>query len=252
MTDQSSSLPLAQLSLRQRERGLVLGGTEAGKSTLADYLGSDFTQRYKSSGARRLVLDTKPRYRAQYLLSGMTAKRRYKSWDHGASIPGSILVEDPRDLERAFGMGNTVIVQGESGSDIPRVVACAADFLRHSRAGRPQLLQVDEVLDFYHSNGASKGGDDAITRSVRAGRERGTACLICSQRTKGIPPPIMEELSRCYLFRMDFKADAKRLQEMGAPEAMQPPTEQYDFRYWTKRAYGNVYGPYRLTGIRAA
>ena len=160
-----SSLQLDRLSLRARERGLVLGGTEAGKSTLADVLGSEFVQRYREKGARRLVLDSKPRYRGQYLLSGLPAKRRYKSWDHGSAIPGSVIVEDPHDLERAFSMGNTVIVQGDSGRDIPRLVACAGEFLRHSRAGRPQLLQVDEVLDFYHPNGAAKGGDDAITRS---------------------------------------------------------------------------------------
>src|ERR1035437_9164347 len=145
MTDQSSSLPLDRLSLRARERGLVLGGTEAGKSTLADILGADFITRYRDKGARRLVLDSKPRYRGQYLLSGLPAKRRYKSWDHGAAIPGSVICEDPRDLERAFGMGNTVICQGESGRDVPRLVAHASEFLRHSRAGRPQLLQVDEV-----------------------------------------------------------------------------------------------------------
>jgi len=194
----ADSLPLGQISLRARERGILLGGTGAGKSTLADVLGQEFTTRYAGQGARRLYVDSKPRARGEFLMSGMPAKRRYKSWDHGNPIPGSVICEDPRDLERAFKMSPTVIAQGEGQRDVPRLTAMVAEFLRHSRAGRPQLLQVDEVLDFYHSNGMARGGDDAITRAVRAGRERGTACLICSQRTKSIPTPLLEELSRAY------------------------------------------------------
>ncbi len=57
----------------------------------------------------------------------------------------------------------------------------------------------------------------------------------------------MEELSRCYLFRLDYRADAKRLQEMGAPENLEPPRRMHEFRYWTKRDYETVYGPYKLS-----
>jgi hypothetical protein len=247
MQDPPSSVPLSRLSLRDRERGLVLGGTGTGKSTLADVLGREFVNRYRSQNARRLILDSKPRYRGEYLINGLPAKRRYKRWGHGAPIPRSVICDDPHDMERAFAMAPNVIVQGESISDVPRLVACASAFLRSSRAGRPQLLQVDEVLDFYHPNGMARGGDDAITRAVRAGRERGTGCLICSQRTKGIPAPLMEELSRCYLFRLDYRADAKRLQEMGAPVTMVPPRRAFEFVYWTKAEYEQVYGPYKLS-----
>jgi hypothetical protein len=246
MQDRPSSLPLSRLSLRERERGLVLGGVGTGKSTLADVLGQEFVNRYRSQNARRLILDSKPRYRGEWLVNGISAKRRYKRWDHGEAIRNSVICDDPHDLERAFHMAPNVICQGESGADIPRLVECAEAFLRSSRAGRPQLLQVDEAKDYYHENGMSRGGNDAILRSVRAGRERGTGCLICSQRTKGIPPSLMEELSRCYLFRMDYRADAKRLQEMGAPATMGPPRRAHEFIYWTKDEYEKVYGPYVL------
>lgn len=244
--------PLSHLSLRARERGILLGGTEAGKSTLADYLGRDFVNRYAHVHGRRLITDTKPRYRAQWELSGLSARRRFRRWDHGQAIADSVIVDDPDDLERGFSMCSTVIMQCETARDIGRVVAGVAAFLRSSRAKRPQLLQVDEVRDFYYPNGSAKGGDDAVERCVRAGRERGTGVLICGQRTKGIPATLMEELSKCYLFRMDYVADAKRLQEMGAPPTMRPPRAEHTFLYWTKRDYRTVYGPYRLALPAAA
>lgn len=242
----TAPLPLSQISLRHKERGLLLGGTEAGKSTMADYLGRDFVRRYAKRKARRLILDSKPRYRAEWKMSGRSADRLYRHWDHGPVVANSVVCYAPEDLERAFAIASTVIVQGDSSSDIPRIAACARKFYDGSRAGRPQLLQVDEVLDFYHPNSAPRVADDPITKSVRAGREKGTACLICSQRTKGIPTQILEELTKCYLFRIDARQDAKRLQEMGAPLTMVPPRRMHEFVYWTKKDYERVYGPYML------
>lgn len=229
-----------------------MGGVGSGKSTLMDILGADWVTRYRRHHARRLILDSKPRYRAQYHVRGMSARRRYSKWAHGNPVAGSILIEDPEDLELAFNTeisqgvkANTVIIQGESSADIPRLIKAAGLFLRSSRANRPQLLQVDETLDFFHSNGATRGGDDAIIRAARAGRERGTAALYGAQRTKGVPPTLMEEMERLYAFRIDFKSDAKQLQAMGAPE-FDMPTRKREFFYWYKESYDRIYGPYTL------
>lgn len=243
---QAHSIDLTRISLRERERGLVIGGVDTGKSTLADYLGTEWCNRYKAKGTRRLILDSKPRYRAQWTLNGRAAAYRYRSWSHGQYIPGSVVVDSPEDLELAFKTGyQTVIAQIDDGRQIGKLVDFADTFVRASRRSRPQLLQVDETLDFYHSNGAPRGGSDAVLKAARAGRERGTACLFGSQRTKGLPSTLMAELSRLYCFRIDFKADAKRLQEMGAPPFL-PPTEEHVFKYWFKKDYHHVYGPYVL------
>lgn len=237
---------LGRLSMRERERGFVVGGVDTGKSTLMDVLGNDFVHRYARRGARRLILDTKPRYRADLELSGRSARRRYKTWSHGHAIPGSVVVDDPRDLDMAYDLGaRTVIMQTDTMREIDRLTAGAAKFLQQSRAKRPQLLQVDETLDFFHGNGAPRGGDDAIMRVARAGRERGCGGLYGAQRTKGLPPTLLEEMSRLYCLRIDFKADAKRLQEMGAPP-FPIPTQRHVFRYWWKGDYDRVWGPYRL------
>lgn len=211
-----------------------------------DILGADFVHRYAHRGARRLILDTKPRYRAERTVQGRSARRRYRTWGHGQPIPGSLLVEDPADLAFGWSTGaHTIVMQTESSADVGRLVQGASTFLQQSSARRPQLLQVDETLDFFHGNGSPRGGDDAIMRCARAGRERGTGALYGSQRTKGLPPTLLEEVSRLYCLRIDYKADAKRLQEMGAPP-FPLPTQPHEFMYWWKGDYARVWGPYKL------
>jgi hypothetical protein len=247
-TTSSPPIGLAQISLRQRERGFVCGGVDTGKSTLADLLSADFLQRYYAAGARRLILDTKPRYRAQDTLQGRSAKSRYKKWDHGPAVPGSVVVDDPEDLALAWQLGyRTVIGQGngDDHADIRRLSVMAQRFNEDARRGRPQLLHVDESMDFYHTNGAPIGGVNSLVRAARATRERGGAALYGTQRTKNIPTTLITEMSRCYEFRLDAKGDAKRLQEMGMPECPMP-TETHQFMYWWKGDYDRVWGPYRL------
>lgn len=247
----AGAILLDRISLRERERGLVIGGTGSGKSTLADVLGTDWDSRYRARGGRRLILDTKPRYRGQWTARGVEARRRYRGWSHGETVPGSVVCDEPADLDLAWQLGYRVaIVQRRDDETeaacVARCVATAGRFLRQSRTSRPQLLQVDETLDFFHSNGAPRGGDDVLARIARAGRERGCALLAGSQRTRGIPATLMSELTKLYRFRLDYVADAKRFGEMGAPE-MVNPTRPHVFWYWTKDAYTQAWGPYRLS-----
>lgn len=185
-------------------------------------------------------------------MAGTSAAHRYRNWEHGPAVAGSVVVDSPDELKSAWRLGaRVVIAQCETSMEIGRLVATARAFLRDSKANRPQLVQVDETLDFFHSNGAPRGGDDTIVQLARAGRERGTAVMYASQRTKGIPPTLMGEMSRLYALRIDYVSDAKRLQEMGAPP-FPMPTRPQQFMYWWKgdrahpEAYRQVFGPYRL------
>lgn len=247
-------LSLDRIAVRDQERGFVCGGTDSGKSTLMDELGAWFVHHYAARHARRLILDSKPRYRAQWTAAGTPASRRYRRWAHGAAVPGSVVVDEPEQLELAWRTGaRTVIAQCDSRAELARLVSTAAVFLADSRASRPQLLQVDETLDFYHSNGSPRGGNDVLERASTGGRERGTAALYGAQRTRGIPPALMGMMSRLYAFRIDYRADAKRYAEMGAPERARGllwvPAHEHEFYYWWKgdrahpREYHTVYGP---------
>lgn len=246
---------LGDISLRHKERGLILGGVDSGKSTLSDILANDFVHRYLRRGVRRLIVDTKPRYRAQFCMNGTLAAPRYKNWTHGPYIPNSYVVDKPTDLDVAFKIGaTTCIVQPNTDhtlSEMPRIIATVRRFLAQSKESRPQLAQVDETLDFFHGNGQPIGGDPVIIQLARAGRERGTAVIYCSQRLKGLPYTLRVELARLYCLRLDGKLDVKELREIGAPE-FTPPTRLREFYYWWKgdikhpQAYHQVWGPYTL------
>lgn len=240
-------MDLSRISLRERERGLLIGGTGTGKSWLAEALLVDFHRRYLARGGRVLILDSKPRFRAEYEASGVKASRRYRKWDHGPAVPGSVVVSDPDDLAMAWTTGATVVVaQARTGENVPMLADCAQAFFESSRASKPTLLLVDETMDFYRGNGSAIGGSNALLRAARAGRERGLAALYCTQRTKGIPPQLLEELTKLYLFRIDYDDDTKRLREMGAPRGITPPSEKRVFVYWSKDDYAKVWGPYTL------
>jgi hypothetical protein len=224
----------------------VAGGVGAGKSVLADYLGADFTARYPKS--HRLILDSKPRYRAAETINGTSAKRRYRSWGHGQPVLGSVLVESPEHLRLAWDMGwRVAIVQGDGEAERPRMLDVVQEFYKQANARVPQLLQVDELIDWVGQTGMTKYGSDVVVRSARAGRERGLGCLFCSQRTRAIPATILEEMNRLFLFRIDYSADVKRLAEMGAPVDVEDmPTEEFHFKFWTKKDYDHLYGPFKL------
>lgn len=228
---------LSQISIKKGERAVCLGASGTGKSTLEEYLILQFHREFRNS--RILIVDTKPRFRAEWLPNGLPAARLYKRWDHGAAIPGSILIQrgaNPRDaLNAAWRHGRIAIAQIDSRSDIGWVVDVISAFLKDARASRPQLVCIDEGLDFFHTNSVARGGDDAILRIARAGRERSCSLLLCSQRSKGIPAQTVSEVNKAYIFRLDYKDDMTRLIEMSYPGKEYPsPEDDWLFLFWSK------------------
>ena len=160
-----------------------------------------------------------------------------------------MLIRQASQLNDAWRLGaEIVIAQCELQSERKFLVDCAEEFFKSARHTRPQLICVDETADFFHQNGSPiSGSSDALIRVARAGRERGTAALYCTQRAKSIPGSIIEELTQLYLFVLDSKKDLGRCVEMGAPEDIQPPEHNYEFNLWTKRDRKKVYGPYKVS-----
>jgi energy-coupling factor transporter ATP-binding protein EcfA2 len=234
------------ISMRERERTFLLGGTGSGKTTLEEMLIADFYNRYPTS--RTLILDSKPRFRAEWFTNGLSCKRLFKHWKPGPTLPGSVLIRQASQLKDAWSLGARIVVaQCERTAERAALVDCAEEFFNKARHSRPQLLCVDETADFFHLNGSPiAGSSDALIRVARAGRERGTAGLYCSQRAKSIPGSIIEELTQLYLFSLDARGDLKRCVEMGAPEWIEPPDQLFQFKLWTKRDRQHVYGPFHL------
>ena len=224
----------------------MLGGTGSGKSTLSERLFLQFRRDFPTS--RVLILDSKPRFRAEWTPQGIKATRRYRSWDHGPLVPDSVAVHTLAEFDEVWSRDYPVIVAQvtDENDDVGPLTEIAQRFFRRSRASVPQLLVVDEGMDFYTESASPvKGSLPSIKRTSRAGRERGMALLFCSQRSRNIPVQIMSEMSKLYLFRLDFVNDTKRLMEMGAPD-MDCPEDDHLFYYWTKTNRKTVYGPYKL------
>lgn len=249
------------MSLRRRERGFLAGGTQTGKSTLSEYLRDDFCARYPN--ARCHIADTKPRYKAQWRATGRSAKALYKRWDHGAFVPGSVLVTSPADMDTAWATGHRITICSTRRYALSQD-QCIAHLYENGRRGMPRLLVVDETADFFSGN-AMPRGTGAVVDCSRSGAEQDLAELCCSQRTRGISPHLMEHMSKLYAFALDMQSDALRYNEFGAPVVLvrrpgalpQPmwvtkdgtrplPTKARVFDYWTKLDRNTVYGPYTL------
>src|SRR5215467_10056494 len=74
--------------LEPGQRGVCIGQTGCGKSTLSTELVRRFLRDYPKS--RVLIIDSKPRYRATHRVNGWSL--HYPKWAKGDTIQGSIAV----------------------------------------------------------------------------------------------------------------------------------------------------------------
>ena len=263
------------ISLRNGDRALLAGGSQSGKSTLAagslEYpfhltLCGDWLTRYPDG--LLLLADSKPRYRAAFRADGLSDAKMYKNWAHGPVVPGSTRVGPwgVQDMMRAFRTCRIVIVQSDAiDRDAAGVVAVIEAFRRMTTKKHKRMIYVDETMDFYNQSGMPlRGTGNVILRCARAGAERDLTTLLGAQRCKGIPPQFWELINKLYLYRMDMLTDMQRIAECGGPvmynsnmklstlgkppmpHSLWPPEADYLFRYWTKAARRQAWGPYTL------
>lgn len=229
-------MAMGPIALPKAARGLCVGSTGTGKTTLSEALIRQFQR--DNPRARVLIIDSKPRFRAEWELAGITARSRYRKWGYGEYWPGSVrlpLDRPERELKAAWAAKyQTVIAQVDRLADLDLLRWSIDAFYEKEGAAIPRLLYIDEVADFFGTGGTARQGD-SILRVARSGRERNVALLASSQRPRGIPKSLLTELSILYLFHLDFRQDIKHLQEMGLPEDIGiPPAGEHSFIYWSK------------------
>ncbi len=233
------------------QRGVIIGASQSGKSELATHLINDYRDRV---GASVLVIDTKPRFRAEWAPSGLKAQRRYRDWSYGEPIENSMLVnlDAPASIDDVWSTGCDVAiaqVEGDmSTQQLAGMLWIVKRFYDKSRANKPRLLYVDELGDFYGSNGSLRSGlwgvGDQIIRCIRAGAERGVAVLTASQRPVCIPTQAVQEASVFYLFQLDNETDMTTLYQRGLSRKV-PPIDierepRFSFRVFDKREHPPV------------
>jgi hypothetical protein len=136
------------------ERHVVFGGTRAGKSALQDW--SIRSVQYHRPEAMQILVDTKPRFRAETekgLRPGWrrNAAYRYGSWSKGPVLPNSVVVDIWNDKPFAGTFtkpGEIVILQSGEASDWRRMLQLLNAFVKANFHGRERRIIVDECLDF--------------------------------------------------------------------------------------------------------
>jgi hypothetical protein len=227
-----------------------MGSSRAGKSALTD-MNLVHIQATRPT-AMQVMLDTKPRYRAEkergcFRMGRRDAAYRYESWRKGPTIPNSCVVDiwDEKPFKSFFKEpGEIAIMQGAEVTDWKRMLHLLNGFVNAQIKGRERRVVVDELLDFYQRNTLGiDSRNDVFYRTVRAGGERGIGSDFNLHRPHGAPPLIIAMASRINLFHLRMESDMKYLREAGIRDA-QSPEGNYIFRQYQIEPGGTVSKPF--------
>lgn len=241
---------ISELSAQPGDRHLIAGTTGSGKSAFQQW--ETTTIASERPNAMQLLIDTKPRYRAEtermpYNPKGRrNAAWRYEAWGKSPVLPNSVVADlnNPHPFRGLWTRpGEIVILQSGESRDWHRMLILLTAYVKANIKDRERRLIVDEVLDFYQRN--TFGIDmkhDVFYRTARAGRERRIGMSLGSQRLRGLPPLIIEMLSLLTLFHLSLDSDMKYLREFGI-EDENSPAGNYVFRHYRKEPGGTISKP---------
>jgi hypothetical protein len=237
----------ADLIAQPGERHLVYGGTRAGKTSFIDW-----QQRHiqlTRPSCMQLLLDTKPRFRAETERApGFPHRRRdaawrYQHWQKGPTVPNSVVVDIHADHPfRGLWQrpGEIAIMQSGDSQDWTAMLQLAMAFTRAHIGDRERHLTADEVMDFYgRTTWSIASKHDVFYLAARSGGERNIGETLGSQRVKGLPILIRNMFSRVTLFNLTEENDVKYLGQNGIRDAIQPDGD-YIFHQWTRKAGGGI------------
>jgi DNA helicase HerA-like ATPase len=223
---------------KRESRCAIIGTTGSGKTTLLSTLLNSLRIKYPED--IHLIIDSKPRFRADYKLTGF--KIRYKNMQYGDRVKDSVLIEDPEDISIAINRGYKVLIAQIRDEELKpnRLSEIGFEFYKTSTKKQIRWLWVDEALDFFTPSGTEiSGSTPFIMRTARAGRERGCNLIFGAQRLKGIPMVVMESVSQLYLFHMDYTPELVRLKDIGL-NLNHTPKRFHEFYYWDRKNRENI------------
>ena len=237
------------VELRPSERGLLLGMTETGKSTVQDELVSHAREKWRDQLIT--IFDTKPRYRATRELNGLPPLFRYRRWDdgHGITIPDSVVIGPPADpwpqLRWAWGQKYQVtIFQIRSHDDLPWLSRAMRAAYEHKPKGKKLLIVVDEGNHWFRGR---RSNGNIVIEILTSGRENNVGMLIGGQRPYNFSKESMESLTNLYWLHTPAEDDVKHLHHMGVPWTAQPGGDgDHSFYFWSRKRNRAPAGLYRM------
>lgn len=232
------------------ERTIIYGGTRSGKSTYLDWV-MRYIQRTRPR-AMILLLDTKPRFRAENVAWGyrngwrQDASKRYLDWAKGPLLPNSVVV----DMESSHPLrglwktpGEIAILQSVESAHRRHMLSIARMFVKEHVRDRERIVVVDEALDFYQRNTLGiDSRNDVLLDVARAGGERNIGLILAAHRPKGVPPLMNMLSSRAVLYHLRYADDMRYLWDMGIPDD-DSPNGNYVFRHYVVEPGGTVSQP---------
>jgi DNA helicase HerA-like ATPase len=176
-------MDLRELAPTPSERGIIIGTTGSGKTTLATQLLRLYS--------RTVAIDPK-----QTLGAG--GERR------GAHLPGYELAATPRDLERLARRKEHIQYRPDLKHQNPDDWERIYDWIY--RRGST-FVYTDEIFDIHHWSRPP----NSFRRCITSGRELGIGMLHATQRPRGIDRRIITEAERFYVFHLRDPDDQRFL-----------------------------------------
>jgi hypothetical protein len=211
----------------------------------------------------QVLVDTKPRFRAEKqrgrVLAGVSASYKnrkpagklYEHWAKGPVVPNSVLVPlwDAHPFKGLWNRDNpseVAILQSGDAKDWPRMLQLLIAYCAAQIKDRERRMVVDEVLDFYNRQtfGIAGHSQDVFYRTARAGGERSIGIELGAHRVHGIPPLILNMLSRVNLFHLSDDSDLVHLRRSVGIKDAESPTGDFVFRQWVVNPGGELSKPF--------
>lgn len=236
------------------ERVLTAGRSRSGKSSLMDWEIRE-VQRTRPT-CMQILIDTKPRFRAEKIRGPVSyrnrrdARKLYEHWAKGPVVPNSVVVpihdDHPfRGLWNPNNPNEIAIMQSGDAADWKRMLHLLTAFSNAHIRDRERRIVVDETLDFYNRNTWGIGGtNDPIYRVARAGGERSIGLELGGHRIHGLPPLVLNMLSRVNLFHLSDDADLIHLRRSVGIKDAESPKGDFVFRQWVVRPGGELSEPF--------
>jgi len=233
----TSPASMDDIMLGPGERGLMLGMTREGKSTLSEVQIDHWYNTYKDADI--LIIDSKPRFRAEWQLNGLPAAPLYRNWDWGTLVPNSVVIpmkDAESEIRLAWSLRYRIIIaQIQDRSDIGLLDQALKIAYMKRRKRHKLFIYVDELNNFFKVGVKGIQAGTGIIMVITSGGEKNTAFLGAGQRPRNISVESIESMTKLYWFYTPFDEDNKHLRSMDLPlDSIPPASRSYTFLFFDR------------------